>query len=73
VITEWWRTYFFDTRVVPVLLAGASLALFCGCAPTLTYGQVRRRDLFHALLIAWTFGLALLWLWWGRPRKKSSG
>ncbi len=67
-VTEWWRTYFFDPRVVPVLLAALSLVAVSGCGGPITYGEVRRRELFHAMLLAWTFGLALLWRWWARPR-----
>ena len=40
-----------------------------GCASTITYGEVRRRELFHAMLVAWVLGLALMWRWWSRPRK----
>ena len=69
-ITEAWRGYFFDARVYPVLLTGASLALLSGCG-TMTYGEMRRRDLFHAMLLAWTLGLALLWRWWSRTRTRS--
>ena len=29
-----------------------------------------RGDLYQAMLLAWTFGLALSWLWWGRIRRK---
>jgi hypothetical protein len=72
-ITEWWRSFFFDSRVWPALLVAASVGLFSGCAAPTTYGQVRRRELFEAMLPAWTFGLALLWLWWGRPRREPSG
>jgi hypothetical protein len=68
VVTEWWRGFFFDPRIVPVLLAGLSLALVSGCASPVSYGEVRRRELFHAMLLAWTVGLALLWRWWARPR-----
>jgi len=39
-----------------------------GCASTITYGELRRRELFHAMLIAWVLGLALMWRWWSRPR-----
>ena len=67
-VTEGWRGYFFDPRVVPALLAAATLGLLCGCSSTITYGELHRRELFHAMLLAWTFGLALLWLWRGRPR-----
>jgi hypothetical protein len=69
-LTEAWRPYFFDAKVVPALLAAASLGLLTGCSSTVTYGEVRRRELFHAMLIGWVFGLALLWRWWGRPRRK---
>jgi hypothetical protein len=31
---------------------------------TVTYGEVRRRELFHAMLVAWVLGLALMWRWW---------
>jgi hypothetical protein len=70
-VTEGFREFFFDTRVVPVLLVALSIGvlMLSGCASPLTYGEVRRRELFHAMLLAWTFGLALLWLWWSRPRK----
>ena len=69
-VTEWWRAYFFDPRVVPVLFAALTLAAVSGCGATVTYGEVRRRELFRAMLLAWTFGLALLWRWWARPRSK---
>lgn len=69
-ITEAWRGYFFDARVFPALLAGASLVVLSGCA-SMTYGEVRRRDLFHAMLMAWTLGLALLWRWWCRTGTRS--
>ena len=69
-ITEAWRAYFFDTRIVPVLVASVSLALMSGCAKTLTYGEVRRRDLFQAMLTAWLLGLAIAWRWWSRSRPK---
>jgi hypothetical protein len=66
--TSWWRSYFFDPRLVPVILAAAGLALSSGCASTMTYGDVRRRELFHAMLVAWVLGLALMWRWWSRRR-----
>jgi hypothetical protein len=69
-LTEFWRSYFFDPRKFPVLIAAASLALTAGCAATVTYGEVRRRELFQALLMAWLLGLALCWRWWGRGRGK---
>ena len=72
-VTEWWRAFFFDPRVVPVLLVAVRLAAAaCGCGPV-TYGEVRRRELFHAMLLAWTFGLALLWRWWARARSGPPG
>jgi hypothetical protein len=63
-----WRSYFFDPRVVPLILAAACLAMTTGCASTVTYGEVRRRELFHAMLVAWVLGLALMWRWWSRSR-----
>jgi hypothetical protein len=50
------------------LLAACASALLAGCATTITVGDVRRRDLFRAMLMAWVLGLALLWRWWARPR-----
>jgi hypothetical protein len=67
-ITSAWRSYFFDPRVVPVLVLALGLATMCGCASTITYGEVRRRELFHAMLVAWVLGLALMWRWWSRRR-----
>ena len=72
-ITEAWRSYFFDPRVMPALVAASSLALMLGCANTETYGEVRRRELFRAMLMAWLIGLALAWRWWSRPRPKPPG
>jgi len=69
-ITEAWRGYFFDSRVVPILLAASCVTLMAGCGGTVTYGEVRRRELFQALLMAWLLGLALAWRWWSRPRSK---
>ena len=66
-ITETWREYFFDPRIAPVLVAVASLALLSGCATT-TVGEIRRRELFQAMLTAWLLGLALAWRWWARSR-----
>jgi hypothetical protein len=66
-VTSFWRSYFFDSRLVPLILAAACLAMTSGCA-TLTYGEVRRRELFHAMLVAWVLGLALMWRWWSRSR-----
>jgi hypothetical protein len=62
-----WRAYFFDPRIVRLLLVGVSLAAMSGCG-TITYGEMRRRELFHAMLVAWVLGLALMWRWWCRRR-----
>ncbi len=59
-----WRSYFFDPRVVPLLIVALGLAVTSGCGSTITYGEVRRRELFHAMLVAWVLGLALMWRWW---------
>jgi hypothetical protein len=67
-ITQAWRTYFFDTRIVPLALAAATVALTSGCTSTMTYGELRRRDLFAAMLTAWLLGLAFVWRWWSRRR-----
>ena len=72
-ITEVWRGYFFDPRIAPGLLAIASLALVTGCGATETLGEVRRRELFQAMLMAWLLGLALAWRWWSRSRSKPPG
>lgn len=72
-ITEGWRGFFFDPRIVPVLLVAGCLGLLCGCSSTITHGELRRRELFQAMLLAWTFGLALFWLWLGRVRTKPPG
>ena len=70
-ITEGFRGFFFDPRVAPVLVAAVGLGLLSGCGSPLTYGEIRRRELFHAMLLAWVFGLAVLWRWWSR-RKPSA-
>ena len=68
-VTAAWRGYFFDARMVPLLVAGSSLFILSGCGGTITYGEVRRRELFAAMLTAWLLGLALAWRWWSRqPR-----
>ena len=72
-VTAAWREYFFDKRMMPLVLATASLALTSGCASTLTRGEVRRRDLFQALLTAWLLGAALAWRWWSRSRSSKLG
>ncbi|WP_435008404.1 hypothetical protein P12x_005618 [Tundrisphaera lichenicola] len=68
--TEIWRDYFFDRRVVPILLIACLLIMMAGCSGTVTYGEVRRRELFQALLLAWLLGLGLGWRWWSRSRSK---
>ncbi len=68
-VTSACRGFFFDPRIMPALLAAGSTFFLSGCANTLSYGEVRRRDLFQAMLTAWLLGLALLWRWWSRPRR----
>lgn len=65
--TSWWRSYFFDSRF-PLLIAAIALSMASGCDSPITYGEIRRRELFHALLVAWVLGLALMWRWWSRRR-----
>jgi hypothetical protein len=69
-LVESMRSVFFDARIVPLLLAAVGLAMVSGCASSITYGEVNRRELFHAMLLSWMIGLALLWRWWGRPRPR---
>jgi hypothetical protein len=66
--TALWRSYFFDPRIVPLLIMAVGLAVTSGCGNTITYGEVRRRELFHAMLVAWVLGLAVMWRWWARRR-----
>ncbi len=66
--TSFWRSYFFDPRIAPLIVVAAGLAVTSGCSDTITYGEVRRRELFHAMLVAWVLGLALMWRWWARRR-----
>ena len=51
-------------------LLAVSLAVISGCAGRITYGEMRRRELFHAMLVAWVLGLALMWRWWSRSRRQ---
>jgi hypothetical protein len=67
-ITAAWRSYFFDPRVVPLLAVTLALVGVGGCAAPMTYGEMRRGELFKAMLMAWLLGLALIWRWWSRPR-----
>lgn len=69
-VTATWRAYFFDpTPFRVVLLAALGAGALGGCGDE-TVGDVRRRELFGAMQMAWAFGLALAWLWWGRPRSR---
>jgi hypothetical protein len=71
-ISSVWRSYFFDARIMPLVALAIGLALISGCAaPPITYGEFRRRELFHAMLVAWVLGLALMWRWWSRRRPGS--
>ena len=72
-ITAVSRDYFFDRRIVPILILACGLLTLSGCSSNLTYGEVRRRELFQSLLLAWLVGMALAWRWWSRPREKVSG
>jgi hypothetical protein len=67
-ITSSLRTYFFDPTVMPLILLALCLAVLSGCAGPITYGEMRRRELFHAMLVAWILGLAFVWRWWSRRR-----
>ena len=71
--TEAWRGFFFDPTVMPIMLAALSVAFLSGCSHTLTEGEIRRRELFNAMLMAWVLGLALIWRWWSRPRSRPPG
>jgi hypothetical protein len=66
--TSIWRSYFFDPRIVPLVGVAVGLVVISGCGTPITYGELRRRELFHAMLVAWVIGLALMWRWWSRPR-----
>jgi hypothetical protein len=67
--TSIFRTYFFDSRVAKVILiAGVSAFLLSGCGPPPTVGDVRRRELFQAMMMAWVLGFALVWRWLARER-----
>ncbi len=54
------------------IMSFVALGAVCGCGPV-TYGEVRRYELFHAMLLAWTVGLALIWRWWARSRPGPPG
>lgn len=68
--TSYWRDFFFDKTLAPLLLIAALAATaITGCGqPTL--GDLRRRSLFEAMLTAWVLGLALWWLWSSRRRPR---
>jgi hypothetical protein len=69
-VTTIWRSYFFDPRIVPLVAVAVSLMVLSGCSNTITFGELRRRELFHAMLVAWVIGLALMWRWWSRARPR---
>lgn len=68
-ITSAWRSFFFDSRVMPMIAMATGLVVLSGCSTTITYGEMRRRELFHAMLSAWVVGLALIW-WWSSRRRR---
>jgi hypothetical protein len=72
--TEVWRSYFFD-KTMPklVILAFLSASMLSGCGNNPTVGDMRRRELFGAMISAWVLGLALAWRWWARARSKPPG
>ncbi len=41
-ITSAWRSYFFDSRVMPLVVLAVGLAVLSGCSSTITYGELRR-------------------------------
>jgi hypothetical protein len=69
-ITSAWRSFFFDKRLMPMVALAMSLVVLSGCAAPVTYGDMRRRELFHAMLLAWVFGLAIVWWWSSRRRRR---
>lgn len=72
--TSIWRSYFFDPTIVPVAFLLVALALLgaTGCASPTTLGELRRRELFDAMLPAWLIGLALIWRWGSRHAPQNS-
>jgi hypothetical protein len=67
--TSAWRSYFFDPTVAPLLfISGIALVSASGCASTTTLGEVRRHELFDALLPGWLIGMALIWRWSSRRK-----
>ena len=71
-ITSAWRGFFFDPRVMPMIAMVLGLVVLSGCGGPITYGEMRRRELFHAMLPAWVFGLAVIWWWSSRRRRGGS-
>jgi hypothetical protein len=70
-VTSTFRSFFFDPRVLKVaVVASLSVGLIAGCSPPPTAGDMRRRELFQAMLMAWVLGLALIWRWLSRPRAR---
>lgn len=67
-----WRGFFSDPRVMPIIALGCGLLVISGCAAPITYGEMRRRELFHVMLLAWTFALAMIWWWSSRRRRRAS-
>lgn len=65
------RDFFFDPRIMPMIALGCGLVILSGCGPV-TYGEMRRRELFHAMLLAWTFALAMIWWWSSRRRRRAT-
>ena len=67
--TSAFRSYFFDPRIVPLIVfAIFAVTTFSGCGTT-TVGDLRRRELFEAMTAAWVLGLAVVWRWLSRERK----
>lgn len=71
-VTEWFRAYFFDKRLPSLLFVCGILVLVAGmsgCGTPESVGELRRRGLFEAMLLAWVVGLVIFWRWWSRPRQ----
>jgi hypothetical protein len=69
-ITSAWRSFFFDKRLMPMVAVAMSLVVLSGCGTPVTYGEMRRRELFHSMLLAWVFGMAVIWWWSSRRRRR---
>jgi hypothetical protein len=70
--TSAFRSYFFDPRIPQILLIASVGLVISGCGNP-TVGDIRRRELFHAMFMAWVLGLALIWRWLARDRKGARG